>query len=88
MNLFARRAVTLVPALGILAMGFDPFRILIVSQIALSVVLPFALIPLVFLTARRVVMGESANGWLSNTLALSATAVVLWFNGMLLWSLA
>jgi manganese transport protein len=87
MNLFARRAITLVPALGILAMGFGPFRILIVSQIILSVVLPFALIPLVFLTARRVVMGKYANGWLSNILALSAAAAVLWFNGMLLWSL-
>jgi manganese transport protein len=88
MNLFVRRAITLVPALGILAMGFDPFSILIVSQIILSVVLPFALIPLVFLTARSTVMGEDANAWLSNTLAVSATAVVLLFNGMLLWSLA
>jgi len=87
-NLFVRRAITLVPALAILAMGFDPFRILILSQISLSVVLPFALIPLVFLTTRPVVMGKYANGWLINTLAVSATAMVLWFNGMLLWSLA
>jgi manganese transport protein len=87
-NLFVRRAITLIPALGILAMGFDPFRILIMSQIILSVVLPFALIPLIFLTTRPAVMGGYANGWLSNTMALCATAIVLWFNGMLLWSLA
>ncbi|HTT77627.1 MAG TPA: Nramp family divalent metal transporter [Candidatus Binataceae bacterium] len=86
MNLFLRRALTLIPALIILAMGFDPFRILILSQITLSLVLPFALIPLVFLTARPAVMGKYANGWLSNILALLATAAVLWFNGMLLWS--
>jgi manganese transport protein len=85
-NLFVRRAITLVPALAILAMGFDPFRILIVSQITLSVVLPFALMPLVFLTTRPAVMGEYTNGWLSNVLALSATVVVLFFNGVLLWS--
>jgi manganese transport protein len=85
-NLFARRAITLVPALAILAIGFDPFRILIVSQITLSVVLPFALIPLVFLTARPAVMGQYTNGWLSNVLALSATAVVLFFDGGLVWS--
>lgn len=87
-NLFVRRAITLVPALAILAMGFDPFRILILSQITLSLVLPFALIPLVLLTTRPVVMGKYANGWLINTLAVSATAMVLWFNGMLLWSLS
>ncbi len=87
-NLFVRRAITLVPALAILAMGFDPFRILILSQITLSLVLPFALIPLLFLTTRPVVMGKYANGWLINALAVSATAMVLWFNGMLLWSLA
>ncbi len=87
-NLFLRRAITLVPALAILAMGFDPFRILIYSQIALSVVLPFALIPLVFLTMRPAVMGEYANGRLTNILALFATATVLWFNGMLLLSVA
>jgi manganese transport protein len=86
-NLFVRRAITLIPALGILAMGFDPFGILIVSQIVLSVVLPFTLIPMVYLTARRAVMGKYANRWPSNVLALSATAIVLWFNGMLLWSL-
>jgi manganese transport protein len=85
-NLFVRRAVTLVPALAILAIGFNPFRILILSQIALSVVLPFALIPLVFLTMRPSLMGEYSNGWLGNTLALVATAIVLFFNGMLLWS--
>jgi manganese transport protein len=87
-NLFLRRAITLVPALAILAMGFDPFRILIYSQIALSVVLPFALIPLVFLTMRPAVMGEYANGLFTNILALFATATVLWFNGMLLLSVA
>lgn len=85
-NLFVRRAVTLVPTLAILAIGFDPLRILIVSQIILSVVLPFALGPLVFLTTRAAVMGNYTNGWLSNVLALSATAVVLFFNGVLLWS--
>lgn len=62
-NLFVRRVITLIPALGILAIGFDPFSILIVSQIVLSVVLPFALVPLVYLTARQAVMGEYVNGW-------------------------
>lgn len=85
-SLFMRRAITLLPALAILAMGFDPFRILIASQVTLSVVLPFALIPLVFLTTRLNVMGEYTNGRLSNVLALSATAAVLFFNGALLWS--
>jgi manganese transport protein len=86
-NLFIRRAVTLAPALGVLALGFEPFRVLVISQIALSVVLPFALIPLVLLTSRRSVMGAQANGRYVNSIAIAASSVVLWFNGMLLWSL-
>ncbi|HVO93992.1 MAG TPA: Nramp family divalent metal transporter [Terriglobales bacterium] len=85
-NLFFRRTVTLLPALAIIAMGFDPFRILIVSQIALSTVLPFALIPLLLLTTRPSIMGNYTNGWLQNVCAVIATVVILLFNFMLVWS--
>ena len=43
-NVFVRRSITLVPALGILAIGFDPTAALILSQIGLSFGVPFALI--------------------------------------------
>jgi manganese transport protein len=53
--------VTLVPALAILAFGVDPTFALVLSQVVLSFGIPFALIPLVWLTARRSVMGTFVN---------------------------
>ena len=51
--LVTRRLVTVVPALVILAIGVDPTQALIWSQVALSFGIPFAVIPLVWLTSRR-----------------------------------
>lgn len=63
--LLARRAITLIPALVILAIGFDPTRALVLSQVVLSFGIPFALIPLVYYASSRRIMGEFANAvWL------------------------
>jgi manganese transport protein len=86
-SLLLRRGIALVPALAMIIYGADPYLILIVSQIVLSVLIPFALVPLVVLCARASVMGEQANGVLGNTLAITVTAVTLYFNGALLVSL-
>ena len=60
--LLARRVVTLIPAVLILALGVDPTWALILSQVFLSLGIPFAMIPLLRLTGSRAVMGESADG--------------------------
>jgi manganese transport protein len=80
-----RRLVTLAPALVILAVGFDPTRTLVLSQVVLSFGIPFALIPLVRLTSDRAVMGADTNhrvttgvGWVIGTL-ISLLNVVLIF---------
>ena len=59
--LLARRLVTLIPALVILAIGFDPTLALVLSQVVLSFGIPFALIPLVALTAQADVLGPFRN---------------------------
>ena len=56
-----RRLVTLAPALLILAVGFDPTRTLVLSQVVLSFGIPFALLPLVRLTSNRALMGIDTN---------------------------
>ncbi|WP_410170349.1 Nramp family divalent metal transporter [Corynebacterium auriscanis] len=66
-----RRFLTLLPALLLLGMGAEPTWALIVSQVVLSLGIPFALIPLVIFTARSAVMGQWAN-----TRALTAIAGV------------
>jgi manganese transport protein len=53
--------VTLLPALLVLALGVDPTGALVISQVALSFGIPFALVPLLRLTSDRSVMGEAAN---------------------------
>ena len=59
--LLTRRVITLVPALVILAIGVNPTWALVLSQVALSIGIPFALIPLVRLTSSRSVMGSHVN---------------------------
>jgi manganese transport protein len=56
-----RRLVTLAPALVILALGLNPTRTLVLSQVVLSFGIPFALLPLVRLTGDRALMGTDAN---------------------------
>ncbi|MGW1342630.1 Nramp family divalent metal transporter [Kribbella sp. NPDC002412] len=74
--LAARRLITLVPALLVLAIGIDPSRALVVSQVVLSFGIPCALWPLVRLTASRRVMGDFVNRWATTlTACLVATAV-------------
>lgn len=88
--LFARRFVTLVPALVILAVGVDPTWALVLSQVFLSFGIPFALVPLLWLTSDRALMGESANKpivkWVLATIvvlvvALNVALIVLTFAG-------
>ncbi|MEN0085717.1 MAG: Nramp family divalent metal transporter [Leifsonia sp.] len=59
--LLTRRIVTLVPAIVILALGVDPTWALVLSQVFLSLGIPFAMIPLLRLTGSRAVMGEHAD---------------------------
>jgi len=72
--LFARRAITLVPAIVIVALGVAPTDALVVSQVVLSFGIPFALVPLLMLSMRKEVMGALVNPkWVS---ALVAAIVV------------
>jgi manganese transport protein len=59
--LLVRRVVTLIPALVILWLGVDPTLALVLSQVALSLGIPFVLVPLIVLTGRRSVLGDFVN---------------------------
>ncbi|MFE2750556.1 Nramp family divalent metal transporter [Actinosynnema sp. NPDC059335] len=75
--LSTRRVVTLVPALVVLGAGVDPTFALVLSQVVLSFGIPFALVPLVRLTASRTLMGVHVNHRAVTTAAvLVATAVI------------
>ncbi len=79
-----RRAVTMIPALIVLAIGADPTWALVLSQVVLSLGIPFAMVPLVRLTANRSIMGEYANGRWITTAAVIASALIIALNVALL----
>jgi manganese transport protein len=81
---FLRRAVTMIPALVLLAVGFSPTRALVLSQVFLSFGIPFALIPLVVFTASKKLMGPLANRRRTNIAAGVITAVIVSLNVYLL----
>jgi len=82
--LFLRRAITLAPALIILAIGVDPSRALVLSQVVLSFGIPFALVPLVIFTSRRDLMGSLVNTRATSTAAWAIAAVIICLNVFLL----
>jgi manganese transport protein len=74
--LVVRRLVTLIPALIVLGIGFDPTQALVLSQVVLSFGIPFALIPLVTIASSRTRMGEFVNAtWLKVAGWVSAVAI-------------
>jgi manganese transport protein len=83
--LLARRAVTMMPALAILAAGVNPTSALVLSQVALSFGIPFALVPLVILTSRRDVMGCHVNQLRTTVTGGMCVAVIIALNILLLW---
>ncbi|WP_065571113.1 Nramp family divalent metal transporter [Microbacterium oleivorans] len=83
--LLVRRLVTLVPALAILAIGVDPTLALIISQVVLSFGIPFALIPLIALTAKTDVLGAYRNRAWTTAAGILASVFLVALNGLLLW---
>ncbi|KAF2420894.1 Nramp family divalent metal transporter [Microbacterium sp. B35-30] len=83
--LLARRLVTLIPALIILAIGFDPTVALVLSQVVLSFGIPFALVPLVALTANREVLGGFRNRVWTTIAGIAASVFLIALNGVLLF---
>jgi manganese transport protein len=82
--LFLRRAVTLAPALVVLALGVDPSRALVLSQVVLSFGIPFALVPLLYFTSRRDLMGGLVNTRAANAVAGLIAGLIICLNVFLL----
>jgi manganese transport protein len=83
-SVFLRRLITIVPAIVVIAVGLDPLKILILSQVVLSFTLPFALIPLLILTNRHAVMGSFRSllrtrvaGWVTVGIIVTLNVVLL-----------
>jgi manganese transport protein len=82
--LFLRRFVTMLPALVIIAIGVDPSRALVLSQVVLSFGIPFALVPLVLFCRDRSLMGELVNRRSTTIAAWIVAAAIITLNVFLL----
>jgi manganese transport protein len=86
--IFLRRLITIIPAMVVIAIGLDPLKILILSQVVLSFALPFALIPLLILTSRSDVMKSFASARRTRVAGWMAVGVILTLNVVLLAQMA
>ncbi len=83
--LMARRALTMLPAIIVLAAGMNPTSALVLSQVVLSFGIPVALVPLVMLTCRRDVMGVHVNRRLTTVVAWSCAILITVLNLFLIY---
>ena len=81
-----RRLVTMIPAVVVAAIGFNPTTTLVVSQVVLSFVLPLPVITLVMFTRRRDIMGTLVNKRITTWAAIACSALILGLNAWLLYS--
>jgi manganese transport protein len=79
-----RRLITLCPALAILAIGLDPTRTLVLSQVVLSFGIPFAVLPLVRLTSNRGLMGSDTNHPVTTVVGWAVAIMVSLLNMVLI----
>jgi manganese transport protein len=79
-----RRLLTMAPAMLVLVLGVDPTAALVWSQVVLSFGVPFALIPLVWLTRRRDILGEHVNRPATTAVAWVVASLIVALNVFLL----
>jgi manganese transport protein len=72
------------PAIILIAIGLDPTRSIVISQVILSFGIPFALIPLVMFTRRRDIMGALVNHRITTLIAVIVAAIIVVLNLYLL----
>jgi manganese transport protein len=75
-SLVVRRAITMLPALIVLAAGVNTTEALVLSQIVLSFGIPFALFPLIVITRDPAIMGEMVNQKVT-TVAVTIVAIII-----------
>jgi manganese transport protein len=82
-----RRLATMLPSLIVIAIGLDPTRTLVISQVVLSFGLPFAIIPLVLFTRRKELMGDLVNNKITTLAASLMAALILTLNLYLIYQI-
>ena len=85
--IWVRRLVTIIPSLVVIAIGLDPTRTLVLSQVVLCFGLPFAIIPLVMFTSSKKLMGILVNRPVTTILSCIVAALIVALNLYLLYQI-
>lgn len=80
-----RRLITMMPAIIIIALGINPMKVLLLSQVALSFILPFPIIQMLIIAKRKDLMGKLVNKSLIQTIGIIIAMVILTLNAVLLF---
>ncbi len=80
-----RRLITMLPALVIIALGVDPMSALVLSQVALSFILPMPILQMLYIAGKRKFMGEFVNRFWVQVLGILIASVIIVLNAVLLY---
>ncbi|MGH2442829.1 MAG: Nramp family divalent metal transporter [Chloroflexota bacterium] len=83
--LWLRRIVTMVPSLVVIGLGVPTATALVLSQVVLSVVLIFAVVPLIMFTSRRDIMGELTNHRVTTAVGWFCATIIVVLNAGLIY---
>jgi manganese transport protein len=90
-NIYLRRLVTrfinVFPTVTAILVGLSPLSLLVYSQVVLSIMIPLPMVPLLYYTAKKGVMGEFVNRRITTLIAVIVAGIILALNGYLLLSL-
>ncbi|HLG77242.1 MAG TPA: Nramp family divalent metal transporter, partial [Ktedonobacteraceae bacterium] len=84
--IWVRRLVTMIPAVLVVVLGFNPPQSLVISQVVLSFALPLPVVTLILFTCRRDIMGTLVNASITTWAAIACSVLILGLNFWLLYS--
>ncbi|RDE15971.1 MAG: divalent metal cation transporter [Candidatus Thorarchaeota archaeon] len=81
------RVINVVPTFVAIYVGFNALSLLVYSQIILSLLIPLPLIPIIYLTSKKDVMGQFVNRRMTTFVAMLFASLILAFNAYFLLQL-
>ena len=89
-NPYLRRIITrfinVIPTTACILLGFSPLALLFYSQVFLSILIPLPMIPLIWYTSRKKVMGSFVNRRVITILALGVGGTIVALNIALIYT--
>jgi manganese transport protein len=81
-----RRLATMGPSLVVILIGWEPTRVLVISQVMLSFGLPFAVLPLAYFSSKKSYMGVLVNRRITTIIAWVISGLIVALNIYLVYA--